>query len=344
MPAGQVLLYGRWSVDGTSGFGLGINPSGRLEFWVGDGTAADAVAAEVKLLARVWYFVAVSYDPASGAATIHPGSRGQPLQQPAVADRAIADYRSHVTETRCACARRSPTDAGFLIGACERAQPGARRVHVSQCYNGKIDRCGVQTGALDRAALDAIRAGGRPDMRAWSPIGTPPPATARAYGIGDTRRRCRPEPAARRGRQPPGARADRLELEWPQRLFPPGTSGIRRHRIPRRRADRLPLGADCWALPIPADLKSGVYAVKLTAGDAEEYVPFFVRPATPNGEALCLLIPTASYLAYANITGAFDGATTLQAVTARDADPAGDRCRGLQERYRVRALDLRPAQ
>src|ERR1700735_3814165 len=69
--AGRQMVLGRWSVDATSGFGLGINPSGRLEFWVGDGTAADAVAADVKLLPKIWYFVAVSYDPASGAATLY---------------------------------------------------------------------------------------------------------------------------------------------------------------------------------------------------------------------------------------------------------------------------------
>ena len=36
---GRQVLLGRWSVDATSGFALGINPSGRLEFWVGDGPA-----------------------------------------------------------------------------------------------------------------------------------------------------------------------------------------------------------------------------------------------------------------------------------------------------------------
>ena len=64
-------------------------------------------------------------------------------------------------------------------------------------------------------------------------------------------------------------------------------------------------------LSIPADLKSGVYAVKLTSGDAEEYTPFFVRPATPTAK-LCLLIPTASYLAYANVGPAFDGGANLR--------------------------------
>ena len=75
---GRQVILGRWSVDGTTGYALGINGSGRLEFWVGNGAAADAVAAEVPLMAQIWYFVAVSYDPASGAATLHQ----EPVRQP----------------------------------------------------------------------------------------------------------------------------------------------------------------------------------------------------------------------------------------------------------------------
>jgi N,N-dimethylformamidase len=168
--AGRQVLLGRWSVDATSGFALGINPSGRLEFWVGDGAGADAVAAEVRLIPRVWYFVAASYDPASGVATIY---------QEAVINRynsllsAVVpyDYHSHVRET-LRVRPTMPVETGFVIGAAtERNQ--ARGTFVSQCYNGKIDRCGVQGSALDRSALDAIRAGARPDpagvLADWTP-------------------------------------------------------------------------------------------------------------------------------------------------------------------------------
>ena len=94
------------------------------------------------------------------------------------------------------------------------------------------------------------------------------------------------------------------------RLAPQEFGGIEFH------ADAL---IDCgWeptlTLAIPADLRSGVYAVKLTSGDAEEYTPFFVCPAQPKAK-LCLIIPTASYLAYANVGTSFD-ATLQQAITA----------------------------
>jgi N,N-dimethylformamidase len=307
--AGRQTLLGRWSVDGVSGFALGINPSGHLEFWVGDGTRADAVAAEVKLIARVWYFVAVSFDPGSGRATLY---------QEAVINRYNSllskvvpyDYRSHVSETL----RVRPATAGaaaFLIGGASERNP-ARGAFVGQCYNGKIDRCGVQAGVLDRAALDAVRAGSQPESSAvlayWDTS-----AGYHARGIGDTVLDTGPHQLHAEGVNRPV----RGQTGWNWsgrndcfRLAPEEYGGIEFH------ADAL---IDCqWqptlSLRIPPDLRSGVYAIKLTAGDAEEYTPFVVRPAAPKA-ALCLVIPTASYLAYANIGTAFDGAL-LQSITA----------------------------
>jgi N,N-dimethylformamidase len=311
--AGRQVLLGRWSVDGIRGFGLGINPSGRLEFWVGDGVAADAVAAEVNLIARVWYFVAASYDPASGRATLYQEpviNRYNSLLSKIVP----YDYRSHVSET-LRVRPTLPDDAAFLIGAATEHNP-ARGTFFTQCYSGKIDRCGVQGEALARAALDAIRTGGAPDAAGiiayWD--------TAAGYtehGIGDTVVDTGPFGLHASGYNRPV----RAQTGWNWnghndcfRLAPSEFGGIEFH------ADAL---IDCrWeptlSLVIPSDLKSGVYAVKLTAADggrtAEEYAPFFVRAATPKAP-ICLLIPTASYLAYANILTAFDAAA-LQSITA----------------------------
>ena len=56
-----------------------------------------------------------------------------------------------------------------------------------------------------------------------------------------------------------------------------------------------------FELTVPPDLRSGVYAARLEADGAEEWLPFFVRP--PRGSAtakIAFLVPTLSYLAYAN--------------------------------------------
>ncbi len=309
--AGRQVIIGRWSVERNLGYALGINGSGRLEFWVGDGAQADAVAAEPLLMPQVWYFVAASFDSRTGNAVVH---------QQAVLNRYNSllskivpyDYASHVSERL----RVRPGHAGdvrFLIGgASERSE--ARGEFVSQCYNGKIDRCGVQGGVLDGRELAAISAGGKPgaaDILAyWD--------TTAGYtdrGIGDTVIDVGPHKLHAEGVNCPV----RAQTGWNWngrndcfRLAPEEYGGIEFHN------DAM---TDCrwepsFSYTIPAELKSGVYAVKLTAEDerAEEYVPFVVRAARPRAP-ICLLLPTASYLAYANAQLSFE-ADAVQAITA----------------------------
>ncbi|MBS1878391.1 MAG: hypothetical protein JST31_02650 [Actinobacteria bacterium] len=54
-----------------------------------------------------------------------------------------------------------------------------------------------------------------------------------------------------------------------------------------------------FALDVPADLPSGLYAIRLQAGGEEDQIPFFVR-AAPGAEParVAFLAPTFSYLAY----------------------------------------------
>jgi N,N-dimethylformamidase len=75
---------------------------------------------------------------------------------------------------------------------------------------------------------------------------------------------------------------------------------------------------------VPTDLRSGVYAIRLrpvakdlheAAGAlAEEYLPVFVRPAQPRAK-LAMLMPTASYMAYANAQLTFE-IPVAQSITA----------------------------
>jgi N,N-dimethylformamidase len=56
---------------------------------------------------------------------------------------------------------------------------------------------------------------------------------------------------------------------------------------------------------VPEDLRSGVYALRLRSGDAEDHIPFFVRASQPKA-ALAVLMSTFTYLAYANEHLAFE--------------------------------------
>jgi N,N-dimethylformamidase len=56
-----------------------------------------------------------------------------------------------------------------------------------------------------------------------------------------------------------------------------------------------------FALTVPGTMRSGFYAARLRADGVEENIPFFVRPKRGTATAkLCFLVPTASYMAYAN--------------------------------------------
>lgn len=73
---------------------------------------------------------------------------------------------------------------------------------------------------------------------------------------------------------------------------------------------------------IPATLPSGQYALKVQAAGSEDYIPFFVRPAPgERGSDLVYLVPTASYLAYANQRVQFSGGMlgSSRIRTANDA-------------------------
>jgi N,N-dimethylformamidase len=303
-------------VDATSGYALGINALGRLEFWVGDGSAADAVAAEVPLIARTWYFVAATYDPESRVATLYQ----EPVinRYNSILSKIVPyDYRSHVRETLSVRPTLGP-DTQFLIGGANDRNP-ARGLFVSACYSGKIDRCGVHSGVLGRAELDSIRTGGAPPesglLAYWD--------TTIGYtdsGIGDEVRDTGPHALHAVGVNRPV----RCLTGWNWngrndcfRIAPNEYGGIEFHN------DAL---TDCrWeptlSVAIPDGLRSGVYAVKLTAkhgvGVAEEYAPFFVRAATPRAP-IALLIPTGSYLAYANAQTPFDS-DLLQSISIATA-------------------------
>ena len=64
-------LIGRWDNYRNYGFCVGINKSGRLEFWVGQGNEIDYLESEVPLLAQMWYFVAATLDSRTGRATLY---------------------------------------------------------------------------------------------------------------------------------------------------------------------------------------------------------------------------------------------------------------------------------
>jgi N,N-dimethylformamidase len=307
-------LLGRWDNDKNYGYSLGVNQQGHLEFWVGQGNEVDYVQAEVPLQAQHWYFVAATLDAASGRATVHQFSVTNRYNG-LLSKVAPIDYRSHVSESFRFRQKHLP-DTPFLI-AGSRDFHETRGHFVSQTYSGKIDRPAIYGRALAREELDRLGAGGAPPSEGllayWD--------TTAGYtdtGIGDLVVDTGPNKLHAKGYNRP----IRGQTGWNWsgrndcfRLAPHEYGGVEFHH------DQM---IDCnWAptrsVQLPDDLRSGCYAFRLRAGSGkglgEEYVIFFVRPKVARAP-IVFLVPTASYLAYANEHLSFD-AQIIQPMTGQ---------------------------
>lgn len=308
--AGRQVLISRFCADARTGYAFGINENGCLAFWSGNGARIGEAAMDKPLLGHTWYCVAASLDAASGSITLRQKvvinrynsllSKIVPLDYDAMAEHPLLDLPHHAAALP------------FIIGGMRTRHSKAGFI-FADLYNGKIDRCGVQKGTIGEQDFAALAGGGMPPAEAmlayWDPsIGYTD------QGIGDM--------VADRGLHGLAAkgvnRPVRGQTGWNWngrddnfRLAPEQYGAIEFHD------DAL---TDCGWQPtfhftVPADWKSAVYALRLRAGGAEEYVPFFVRAAQPKAP-ICLLVPTASYLAYANMQSAFEsgGGQAVNAV------------------------------
>jgi N,N-dimethylformamidase beta subunit-like, C-terminal/Concanavalin A-like lectin/glucanases superfamily len=299
----------RWAADRQAGYGLVLDEQGRLTLWLGDGNGRVVrVNAERPLLGSVWYAVAATYDASTGRASIYQApvlSSTNGLVGPAW----IADG-AEVVEASTPPDAVAQIDVPFLIAAYSLGGS-----EVGGHYNGKIDRPRVHRRALSRSELESLTGDGQPIddcVAAWDfadgigPRGIPSDRVTdisgnALHGV------CVQMPA----RGMTGANWTSREENFTH--APREYGAIHFHDD-----DVADAGWDVdieWTLP--DGLPSDVYAARLRAGDAEEYVPFFVRPRTGSPSAKILfLAPTASYMAYANHRGHFD-AWTQQPVVGR---------------------------
>jgi N,N-dimethylformamidase len=143
---------------------------------------------------------------------------------------------------------------------------------VDGSYNGKIARPRLLGRALDAAGLAVLSDGAGDDGA----------LTALAYVNSPLRRVTGPDWSGR-------------TLDW--RVCPAEYQAVWYHDDD--------LADACWppafAWRVPGDARSGMYAARLTAGDHEDVISFYVRPAEGARPApLAVLVPTFTYTIYAN--------------------------------------------
>ncbi len=273
---GRQALLGTWNDAGGTGFGLQVNEAGAPELVIGDGRGNVArVGTERPLPEHRFSVVSGTYDGS------HSRVRHHPLEDP---------FGRGASEARHSAGVSLPGEAlPFRMGAA-----GGADGHATLCFNGKLEAPRLWSRALDEAewsrGVEAAPAAADALVAAWD-FGREISSTRVIDPVGGHHGTTRNLPT----RAVRGARWDGSEHRWTHK--PEHYAAIHFHD------DDL---YDCeWEsdarFDLPADLRSGIYAAKLSQGEREEYVPFYVRPrAEGPRERLALLIPTASYYAYSN--------------------------------------------
>jgi len=280
---GRQQLVGTWNEGDGTGWGLQLGDDGAPALVLGDGRRRVVVSTGVPLRERTWTLLAASVDAAGGRVTV--------LQRP-----------RDVDPLRDRAARRSepcdlvPARGGALRFAAWHAAD--RPPHgAGGHYNGKLEAPLLAARALHEGEIEALLAApasvafGSDVLGQWD-------FSADTAGTGIVDR----GPAGRHGRtvnQPTramkGVHWDGSEYDF--KHAPAHYGAIHFHD------DDL---HDCgwetdFTWTVPADTRSGIYCARLAQGDTEYRVPFVVSPPVGTARApLALILPTASYWAYAN--------------------------------------------
>ena len=307
-------LFCRWDNKTNKGYGIGINKDGYLELVVGNGKEVDYLYSELPLVKKVWYFVGATFNYKTGEATLY--QEGVVNRYNSLLGKVVPyDYRSHTKTTFRFKQVNDPQTPFIIAGAIDDHE--LRGKFVSGTYAGKIDRHGVYNKVLSKEELDKICSGEFPDKNSlvayWD--------TTEGHtenGISNDVIDTGPNKLNSTGFNHPV----RCMTGWNWsgkndcfRLSPKEYGGIDFH--PDAITDA---GWDVTkTFTLPANLKSGVYAFRLRAGNGkglgEEYIVFFVRAKKPKAK-ICFLVPTASYLAYANEKLSFE-AQIIQPMTGQ---------------------------
>jgi N,N-dimethylformamidase len=270
-------LIGSWDTAADVGFLLALE-HGRLVLHLGSASDVVSVSLERPLAAFRWYAVSAGFDLTRETAWVEQtpagafGDRANPLVADVVGERADAE----------AALPEVDYTAPFRIGAASRQSDG--QWFPVTLYNGKIGNPRVLSPAAEEplAAWDfavSDRADGALLEHVEDTSGNG------LHGVAVN--------APTRGVT--GVTWRGVSDDF--RAEPSEYGAIHFHEDDLEDA-RWPATAE-WR--VPAETASGVYALRLRAAGYEEHIPFVVTPGVDRPRAgVALLLPTGSYLAYAN--------------------------------------------
>ena len=266
-------LITKWS--DSIGFALIVDSSGSVALKTGDGAKDSVVAVGKPMQGRRWYRVGASFDAATRTLLVFQ----VPLDQvPGIEDAGVVEARLEYLPKQ---------NAGPLYFASF-SGPAA-------VFNGKIDSPRICNRALTDVEFVAM---GMP---------RPHPHEPHIVGAWDFSEDMASQTAVDRSpnklhgtivnfpaRAMTGWNWTGEVMDWKQ--DPSQWGAIHFHDD-----DIYDAGWETdFELTVPETMTSGIYAARLRAEGAEEYIPFTVGPAPGKEQGIALVLPTASYMAYGN--------------------------------------------
>jgi N,N-dimethylformamidase len=282
----EQTILGSWDADRQSGFRLFLDQSGALAFQAGNGKGQMVQATTgTPLKPRRWYRISASFDALSGTMQViqkpfqlSPGQR-------------VTEQDIRFDATLASIPEMAVQDVPLLIGAHH--AEGRFAGH----YNGKIDRPRIASRALDAKEIA--------DFLAPEPAASIIPDLIAHWDFSrgiTTDRFTDLGPAGRHGRVINLPARAMTGFNWTGEAQDWGQQPEQFGAIHFHDDDLYDAGWDPdFEYVVPGDLPSGVYAARIRHGDDTDRIPFVVRPPVGTANApVAFLLPTASYLAYAN--------------------------------------------
>lgn len=278
----QLWLYPTLIGRGGQALVSRIDPSGQgylLQLDAeGHVSLGDGARTRSPLRERTWYFVCATFDRAWGL--------GRLVVDP------VEEWPFGATDVVEAAMSQAPAadDTPLLLAARSTGEA------ATQHYNGKLESPRLYERALDDAEIDRLRAGGHPAE-------IPDLVAAWDFTVGMNGRVIHDSgPHALHGRTVNMPTRAMTGHAWARTSIDPAAVPDEYGAIHFHDDDLDDAGwAVDFSLAIPDDMPSGIYAAHLETDGGEDFVPFVVRP--PRGRAtarIALVLPTFSYLAYAN--------------------------------------------
>ena len=274
----------------SSGFGLYVDPNGCIALRLIRDNKITEVATNHPIQERQWYFVVCTYDAASGNAMVMQRQAGKWPNPDADCERSVS-----VLEGSFASANAPITIASGGLQAAVEAAP-------RYCFNGKIESPRLFSRSLTLEEVEHLFSDGSPEeipdlSGAWDFSKTPANSTEiiDISGNGLT------------GTVVNFPMRGLTGHNWIGRVFSRKEAPDQYGSIHFHDDDLEDTGWDAdfeWS--IPSDLKSGIYAAHLSSDDEEDFVPFIISDKKAKAK-IAYLVPTMTYLAYANERVLFAG-------------------------------------